>query len=77
MTIDPERVKRLGMAAEFCFFDKKLRSSGNASILWGTINLVIGGTALSAHNDWGAVGAILGLALVIAGAYSARCVTRK
>ena len=42
MAADLERIKRLGTAAAFCLFDSKLRSSGNSSITWGLLNLVIG-----------------------------------
>jgi hypothetical protein len=69
MASDPERLKRLGTAAAFCLFDKKLRSSGNGSVVWGLINLAIGSVAIAAHNNWGAVSLILGLALVVAGVY--------
>jgi len=33
----PERRKRLQIAGAFCVFDKKLRSRGTSSILWGTV----------------------------------------
>jgi len=33
----PERRKRLQIAGVFCVFDKKLRSRGTSSILWGTV----------------------------------------
>ncbi len=42
MTTDPERIKRLEVASAFCLFDKKLRSSGNGSIVWGVLNLSLG-----------------------------------
>jgi len=69
MSSDPERITRLGLAGAFCLFDRKLRSSGNSSIIWGVLNLAIGGFAVAAHNNWGAVSLILGLALVAAGIY--------
>jgi hypothetical protein len=69
MSSDPERIKRLAMAGAFCMFDKKLRASGNGSIIWGVLSLAIGGFAVAAHNNWGAVSVILGLALVVEGMY--------
>ena len=57
------------MAGSFCLFDKKLRSSGDSSIVWGALNLLIGAAALAGHNVWGAVSLLLGLALVVAGVY--------
>jgi hypothetical protein len=62
MTSDRERVEQLRLAGSFCFFDKKLRSAGNGSILWGVLNLLIGGLLVAAHDNWGAVGLFLGLA---------------
>jgi hypothetical protein len=69
MEADPARMKQLAIAGSFCLFDKKLRSSGNGSIIWGLLNLAIGGLALAAHNNWGWVSALLGLGLVMAGVY--------
>lgn len=69
MSYDSERIKKLALAAAFCLFDRKLRSSGNSSIIWGLLNLAIGGLAFSLHNNWGAVSVILGIALVAAGIY--------
>jgi hypothetical protein len=69
MTTDPQRIKRLEVASAFCLFDKKLRSSGNGSIVWGVLNLAIGGALLTANDRWGAVSVVLGLALVTAGIY--------
>jgi hypothetical protein len=69
MTSDPERLKRLGLAASFCLFDKKLRSSGNASIVWGAVNLVIGGAIVAGNNHWGIVSLLLGSALIATGVY--------
>jgi hypothetical protein len=69
MTTDPQRIKRLEVASAFCLFDKKLRSSGNGSIVWGVLNLAIGGALLTANDRWGAVSVVLGLALVAAGIY--------
>jgi hypothetical protein len=57
------------VAGSFCLFDKKLRSSGNSSIVWGVLNLLIGGAILAANNVWGSVSLLLGLALVVAGIY--------
>lgn len=47
MASDPRRVEQLALAGSFCLFDKKLRSSGNASIVWGVLNLLIGGVRCS------------------------------
>lgn len=69
MANDPERLKRLELAASFCMFDGRLRSSGNSSVVWGILNVLIGGGILAAHNNWGAVSLALGLALIVAGAY--------
>jgi hypothetical protein len=69
MASDPERTKRFGMAASFCLFDKRLRSSGNGSIIWGLLNLAVGGLGLAAHSNWGLVSLLLGVALVVAGVY--------
>jgi len=69
MASDPQRVERLSVAVAFCLFDKKLRSSGNSSVVWGILNLLIGGAILAANNYWGAVSLLLGLALVVAGVY--------
>ncbi len=69
MASDSERIKRLGMAGSFCLFDKRLRSSGNGSIIWGLLNLAIGGLGLAAHSNWGLVSLLLGLGLVVAGVY--------
>jgi hypothetical protein len=69
MPADPERIKRLSMAGSFCLFDGRLRSSGNGSMIWGLLNLVIGAFALTAHHYWGLVSFSLGLALIAAGAY--------
>jgi hypothetical protein len=69
MASDSQRIQQLTWAGTFCLFDSKLRSSGNSSILWGVLNLLIGTAAISAHSNWGAVSFILGLALVAAGVY--------
>jgi hypothetical protein len=69
---DPQHVERLSVAGAFCLFDKKLRSSGNSSIVWGLLNLLIGGAALAARSRWGAVSLLLGLGLVAAGIYERR-----
>src|SRR5271156_6260142 len=68
MATDPQRAE-LTMAGSFCLFDQKLRSSGNGSVVWGLLNLLIGGALISANDDWGAVSLILGLGLVAAGVY--------
>jgi hypothetical protein len=57
------------LAGSFCLFDKKLRSSGNASIIWGVLNLIIGGGLIAANDNWGAISLLLGLALIAAGVY--------
>ncbi len=69
MASDSERVKRLSVAGAFCLFDKKLSSSGNASIIWGAVNTLIGAIILNAHNRWGFVSLVLGLGLIAAGLY--------
>jgi len=69
MTSDPARVERLTCAAAFCMFDTKLRSSGNASIVWGLLNVLIGVANLAANHRWGTVSVVLGLALIMAGLY--------
>ena len=69
MATDPQRFEGLTLAGSFCLFDKKLRSSGNASIIWGLLNLLIGGALIAAKDNWGAVSMLLGLALVAAGLY--------
>lgn len=69
MTSDPQRIKRLEVASAFCLFDRKLRSSGNGSIVWGVLNLAIGGGLLAGNDKWGTISLVLGLALVAAGVY--------
>jgi hypothetical protein len=69
MTSNPQRVEQLTIAGAFCLFDNKLRSSGNGSIVWGLLNLLLGGLAIVAHSYWGAVSVALGLALIAAGMY--------
>ena len=72
MASDPQRVEQLAVAGSFCLFDKKLSASGNSSIVWGVLNLLIGGAILAASNSLGAVSLLLGLALVAAGVYEKR-----
>jgi hypothetical protein len=72
MPSDPQRIEQLTVAGSFCLFDKKLRSSGNSSIVWGVLNLLIGGAVLAANNIWGAVSVLLGLSLIAAGVYERR-----
>jgi hypothetical protein len=72
MASDPQRVERLALAGSFCLFDKKLSSSGTSSIVWGLINLLIGGVVIAQNNNWGAVSLVLGLALIAAGIYERR-----
>ena len=69
MATDAERMKQLATAGSFCLFDKKLRSSGNSSIIWGLLNVLIGALVLARDDNWGAVSVVLGLALIAAGAY--------
>ena len=69
MASDPQRIEQLTMAGSFCLFDKKLRSSGNSSIIWGLLNMIIGGAARAGNSKWGAVSLVLGLALIVAGLY--------
>jgi hypothetical protein len=66
---DTERIKRLSLAGAFCLFDKKLSSSGNGSIIWGVLNLLVGALILANGGGWGTVSLLLGLALVVAGLY--------
>jgi hypothetical protein len=66
---DPQRIEQLTTAGSFCLFDKKLSSSGNASIIWGVLNLLIGGAILAANDVWGTVSFLLGIALIVAGVY--------
>src|ERR1700732_4199783 len=72
MPSNPQRIEQLTVAGSFCLCDKKLRSSGNSSIVWGVLNLLIGGAVLAANNIWGAVSVLLGLALIAAGVYERR-----
>lgn len=69
MASDPQRVERLSLAGSFCLFDKRLRSSGNSSVVWGLLNLLLGVVLVARHNNWGAVSLVLGLALIVAGVY--------
>ena len=69
MAIDPKRVEHLTTAGSFCMFDQKLRASGNGSIVWGILNLLIGGALVTAHGPWGFVSVFLGLTLIAAGIY--------
>lgn len=69
MASDPQRLERLTVAGSFCLFDHKLSASGKASIIWGLVNLVIGGLLVAANDMWGAVSVLLGFVLVAAGVY--------
>jgi hypothetical protein len=69
MASDPQRVERLAVAGAFCLFDKKLRSSGNSSMVWGALNLLIGAVIVAANDAWGWVSVLLGLGLLVAGVY--------
>ena len=69
MATDQLRLERLTTAAAFCQFDKKLTSSGNSSVVWGAVNLLIGGLLVAANDPWGAVSLVLGLGLMSAGLY--------
>jgi hypothetical protein len=72
MASDPQRLQKMSLAGSFCLFDKKLRSSGNSSIVWGVLNLIIGGGLVAADDKWGWISLLLGLALIAAGAYEKR-----
>jgi hypothetical protein len=69
MPSDAQRVEQLTLAGSFCLFDKKLRSSGNSSIVWGLLNLLLGIAVVARHSNWGAVSLVLGLALIVVGVY--------
>jgi len=69
MASDEQRIERLTTAADFCMFDKNLSSSGNSSMFWGALNLLIGALLVSAHDPWGAVSLVLGFGLLVAGLY--------
>jgi len=72
MAADPQRLEQLNVAGAFCLFDNKLRSSGKGSIIWGALNLLIGGVLVARNEDLGFVTVVLGLALIIAGIYERR-----
>ncbi|MGA3106026.1 MAG: hypothetical protein ABSD53_16215 [Terriglobales bacterium] len=72
MAADPQRLEQLNVAGAFCLFDNKLRSSGKGSIIWGALNLLIGGVLVARNEDLGFVSVVLGLALIIAGIYERR-----
>jgi hypothetical protein len=72
MGSDPQRLERLTLAGSFCLFDKKLRSSGNSSIVWGVLNMLIGGAVVAANSKLGAVSLFLGFSLIVAGVYERR-----
>jgi hypothetical protein len=69
MTSGPDRLQQLQTAGAFCLFDKKLTSSGNSSIIWGVLNILIGGAIVAANDFWGGISLLLGLGLVVAGIY--------
>ena len=69
MTSGTDRLQQLQIAGAFCLFDKKLSSSGTASIIWGLLNILIGGAAVAANSFWGGISLLLGLGLVVAGIY--------
>jgi len=69
VAIDQQRIQRLTTAAAFCLFDTKLTSSGNSSLIWGALNLLIGGLLIAANDLWGAVSLLLGFGLVVSGLY--------
>jgi hypothetical protein len=69
MATDQARQERLTTAAAFCLFDKKLASSGNSSLVWGVLNLLIGGLLVAGNDLWGWPSLLLGLGLVVAGLY--------
>ena len=72
MANDPARMERLALASGFCMFDKRLRSSGNGSIIWGLLNAFLGFATLNRNQKWGAVSLALGIALIAAGIYQRR-----
>lgn len=67
--VSEDRVKKLGIAGEFCLFDRKLRSSGNGSVIWGVLNLLLGVLIVAGHDNWGIVSVVLGVGLIAAGLY--------
>lgn len=69
MATDANRLNQLRLAGAFCLFDRKLRSSGNSSVIWGILNVVIGAGILSQDDNWGIISLVLGLALIAAGLY--------
>ena len=69
MANDPQRLENFSLAGAYCLFDKKLKSSGTGSIVWGLLNLLIGAALLMQNDKWGAVSVVLGLALIVAGIY--------
>ena len=77
MASDPKRLERLQLAGAFCLFDKKLRSSGNASIAWGLVNALIGAAILAGSSPWGVVSLLFGLGLIGAGVYERRVRTLR
>lgn len=72
MASDSERLDRLALAGAFCLFDKKLRSSGNSSVVWGLLNALIGASIIARGDAWGVISLLLGLALIAAGLYERR-----
>jgi hypothetical protein len=69
MASNPQRLEQLTLAGSFCLFDNKLRSSGKGSIIWGSLNLLLGIVLVAANDKWGIVSLLLGLALIVAGVY--------
>ncbi len=69
MASDLDRLKQLSTASAFCLFDRRLRSSGNGSIIWGVLNLALGGLSVASGHLLGVVSVFLGIALIVAGVY--------
>ena len=72
MASNPQRVEQLSVAAAFCLFDNRLRASGNSSIVWGMLNLLVGGAIVAANDRWGLVSLLFGVGLIGAGIYERR-----
>src|SRR5262250_401924 len=69
---DSQRIGKLTAAAGLCIFDRRLRSSGRGSVIWGLLNLVLGSALIAGNDLWGAVSLLFGLVLIAAGIYQMR-----
>ena len=67
--MDQQRLERMNLSLAVCLFDSSLKSSGKSGIIWGAINLLIGGVQISSGNGYGYVVCGLGLFLVVTGMY--------